>query len=76
MEKNNQKLFHGQWMVHGSKTILQEAAHSKSLFLINSCATNPIASIFKKCQVSWLREPENKEPFDDRVPDSEDYHCG
>ena len=34
-------------MVHGSKTILQEAAHSKSLFLINSCATNPIASIVK-----------------------------
>lgn len=73
---DDKKLFHGQWMVHGSKTILQEAAHSKSLFLINSCATNPVASIFKKCQVSWLYGAGDKEPLDNRVPDSEDYHCG
>ncbi|KAF9454585.1 S-adenosyl-L-methionine-dependent methyltransferase [Macrolepiota fuliginosa MF-IS2] len=74
-EKNGKKLFHGQWLVHGSKTILQEAAHSKSLYLINSCATNPVASIFKKCEVRVLRSDE-KEPHDNRDPRSEDYHCG
>ncbi|KXN86923.1 DNA (cytosine-5)-methyltransferase 1A, partial [Leucoagaricus sp. SymC.cos] len=76
MEKKEQKLFHGQWLVHGSKTILQEAAHSKSLFLINSCHTNPVASIFKKCQIKWLEHPDAKEPSDNRDPRSEDYHCG
>ncbi|KAF5357987.1 hypothetical protein D9756_001474 [Leucocoprinus leucothites] len=74
-EEKKKKLFHGQWLVHGSKTILQEAAHSKSLFLINSCETNPVASIFKKCQIRWL-EIHEKEPLDDRNPRSEDYHCG
>jgi DNA (cytosine-5)-methyltransferase 1 len=74
-EEKGQKLFHGQWLVHGSKTILQEAAHSRSLYLINSCASNPVASIFKKCEVKML-EGDEKEPHDDQNPRAENYHCG
>ncbi|KAG6862076.1 hypothetical protein C0995_007206 [Termitomyces sp. Mi166 len=68
------KMFHGQWFIHGSKTILQETAHSKSLFLLKTCEDNPVASIFKKCNITMLG-PEDTEPPDDSQPDSNDYHC-
>ncbi|KAG6876747.1 hypothetical protein C0993_000724 [Termitomyces sp. T159_Od127] len=68
------KMFHGQWFIHGSKTILQETAHSKSLFLLKSCEDNPAASIFKKCNIKMLG-PEDAEPPDDGQPHSNDFHC-
>lgn len=68
-------MFHGQWYVHGSKTLLQETAHSKSLYLQNQCADNPTASIVKKCNVKML-VPEDEEVADDYSPNSNDFHCG
>ncbi|KAF5380878.1 hypothetical protein D9615_004125 [Tricholomella constricta] len=68
------KMFHGQWFVHGSKTILQETAHSKSLFLLYKCEDNPIASIFKKCKVTMMGS-EDLESIDDGQPDANDFHC-
>ena len=67
-------MFHGQWYSHGSKTILQETAHSKSLFLMNKCEDNPTASIFKKCSVRMIG-PEDVEMLDDGKPDANDFHC-
>lgn len=68
------KMFHGQWYSHGSKTILQETAHSKSLFLMNKCEDNPTASIFKKCNIRMM-SPEDEEILDDHRPDANDFHC-
>ncbi|RDB21087.1 DNA (cytosine-5)-methyltransferase 1A [Hypsizygus marmoreus] len=68
------KMFHGQWYTHGSKTILQETAHSKALYLTNKCEDNPTASIFKKCKITMLGS-EEVEPPDDEQPDSNDFHC-
>lgn len=69
------KMFHGQWFVHGSKTILQETAHSKSLYLMNKCEDNPTASIYMKCKLTMLL-PDDEEIPDDREPESNDFHCG
>lgn len=68
-------MFHGQWYVHGSKTILQETAHSKSLYWTNECGNNPAASIIKKCNIKMLSS-HDEEVLDDRAPDSNDFHCG
>lgn len=69
------KMFHGQWFVHGSKTILQETAHSKSLYLTNKCEDNPAASIYMKCKLTMLL-PDDEVIPDDREPESNDFHCG
>ncbi|KAG6814585.1 hypothetical protein H0H92_000114 [Tricholoma furcatifolium] len=69
------KMFHGQWFIHGSRTTLQETAHSKSLFLLKSCEDNPVASIFKKCNISFM-DSEDAEPVDDGRVDANDFHCG
>jgi DNA (cytosine-5)-methyltransferase 1 len=68
------KMFHGQWYSHGSKTILQETAHSRSLFLMNKCEDNPTASIYKKCKVRMLGL-EEKETLDDGKTDASEFHC-
>ncbi|KAH9483930.1 DNA (cytosine-5)-methyltransferase 4 [Psilocybe cubensis] len=68
------KMLHGVWLSHGSKTILQEAAHSKSLFFLNSCDHIPVNSIFKKCDVNYLK-PGYPEPPDNGAPDATDFHC-
>ena len=31
------KFFHAQWLVHGSKTLLQEASHPRALYWLNEC---------------------------------------
>ncbi|KAG6916653.1 hypothetical protein DXG01_005939 [Tephrocybe rancida] len=68
------KMFHGQWFIHGSKTILQETAHSKSLFLLHTCENNPAASIFKKCNVTMMGLEDGEIP-DNGEPLSNDFHC-
>jgi DNA (cytosine-5)-methyltransferase 1 len=55
--------------------MLQETAHSKSLFLMNKCDDNPAASIFRKCNLKML-VPEDEELPDDGEPNSNDFHCG
>ncbi|KAJ6502172.1 S-adenosyl-L-methionine-dependent methyltransferase [Mycena sanguinolenta] len=56
------KMLHGQWFVHGSRTILQETPHSQELFLLNECDGIPVASIFQKCTVRFLEVGEAEEP--------------
>ncbi|KAI9459440.1 S-adenosyl-L-methionine-dependent methyltransferase [Lactarius psammicola] len=63
-ERKGQQFLHGQWLAHGSKTLLQEAAHSNGLFLMNSCDNIPLASIIQKCNLHWLASDE-KEPSED-----------
>ncbi|TFK42486.1 S-adenosyl-L-methionine-dependent methyltransferase [Crucibulum laeve] len=74
-ECEGEKMFHGQWFIHGSKTLLQEVSHSKALYLTNECEDVPVASIFRLCNLRMLADGE-AEPFDDRDPQSNDFHCG
>ncbi|KAL0066508.1 hypothetical protein AAF712_006551 [Marasmius tenuissimus] len=68
------KKFHGQWYQHGSRTILQETAHSRSLYLLASCDDNRIATIFRKCTVKFL-EPGQNEEHDDKAHLGAEFHC-
>jgi len=69
------RMFHGQWFVHGCKTILQETSHSKALYLLKkSCDSNPISSIFKKCNLTIMKEGDD-ETLDDGNRDANDFHC-
>ncbi|KAL0581108.1 hypothetical protein V5O48_000897 [Marasmius crinis-equi] len=68
------KMFHGQWYQHGSRTMLQETAHSHSLFLLPSCDDNPVTSIFRKCEVRFL-EPGQNEEVDDKSHMATNFHC-
>ncbi|KIK61812.1 hypothetical protein GYMLUDRAFT_260822 [Collybiopsis luxurians FD-317 M1] len=68
------KMFHGQWMEHGSKTLLQEAAHSRGLFLTNACADQHVNSIFCKCDVKLLN-PGELEVVDDESFDGDQFFC-
>jgi DNA (cytosine-5)-methyltransferase 1 len=63
-ERKGQQFLHGQWLAHGAKTLLQEAAHSNGLFLLKSCDSIPLASIIQKCNLHWLA-PDEKEPPED-----------
>ncbi|KAF7363771.1 BAH domain-containing protein [Mycena sanguinolenta] len=56
------KMLHGQWFIHGSRTMLQETPHSQELFLLNECDGIPVASIFQKCTVRFLEVGEAEEP--------------
>ncbi|KAF9495862.1 S-adenosyl-L-methionine-dependent methyltransferase [Pleurotus eryngii] len=70
------KWFHGQWFVHGCKTMLQETAHSQSLFMINECDNNPLSSIFKRCTVKMIVPEEEEVPEVYDEPDSTSFYCG
>lgn len=48
------KLFHGQWLTHSSKTLLQELAHPNELFLLNICDDCPVRSILRRANVTQL----------------------
>ncbi|KAF9535246.1 S-adenosyl-L-methionine-dependent methyltransferase [Crepidotus variabilis] len=71
-----EKMFHGQWFVHGCKTLLQETSHTQALYLLKgSCDSNLISSIFKKCNLIYL-DPGDEEVTDGCGADSNDFHCG
>ncbi|KAA1469421.1 S-adenosyl-L-methionine-dependent methyltransferase [Dentipellis sp. KUC8613] len=53
-EDKGKKWFHGQWLSHSSKTILQEVAHSHRLFLMDICDDIELGSIIKKANVRQL----------------------
>lgn len=75
-EEDGEKLFHGQWYTHGSKTLLQETAHPQSLFLMDACDTDiPLASIFQKCNLHEL-EPGEDEPTDERTDNENNFYHG
>ncbi|KAJ3984503.1 S-adenosyl-L-methionine-dependent methyltransferase, partial [Lentinula detonsa] len=68
------KQFHGRWLEHGSKTFLQETAHSRELFLTNACADAPATSIYRKCDMKFLGLAE-REPEDDTSYEGNSYFC-
>jgi len=63
-EREGQQFLHGQWLAHGSKTLLQEAAHSNGLFLMNTCDDVPLDSIVQKCNLHWLSADSTEPPED------------
>ncbi len=72
---NVEKMFHGLWFSHGSKTLLQETSHSKALYLLGTCDDNLITTIVKKCNFKIMR-PDEEEVEDDGDAKSNDFHCG
>ncbi|EJF66181.1 S-adenosyl-L-methionine-dependent methyltransferase [Dichomitus squalens LYAD-421 SS1] len=59
-----QKLFHAQWLQHGSQTFLQEAAHSRALFWLNECEDLQVECIYSHCNLQpW--PPGEAEPLED-----------
>ncbi|KAG2020168.1 hypothetical protein CC2G_005536 [Coprinopsis cinerea AmutBmut pab1-1] len=69
------KMFHGQWLLHGSRTFIGELSHPGALFVIDSCGDNPINCIFKKCNFKILR-PGDDEPQVHSDPNANEFHCG
>lgn len=66
-------LCHLQWFEHASKTVLQEMAHSRGLFLLMECEDVPVATIFRRVHVDlYIR---GEEPEDDKNPTGEHFHC-
>ncbi|KAG8935978.1 hypothetical protein FRC02_005174 [Tulasnella sp. 418] len=47
--QHGRKKFHARWLVHGSKTVLKEMAHTQELFLTNECDDLYISSIVTHC---------------------------
>ncbi|KAJ4475666.1 hypothetical protein J3R30DRAFT_3405914 [Lentinula aciculospora] len=68
------KKFHGRWLEHGSKTFLQETAHSRGLYLTNTCEDEPASSIYRKCDIKFLGLNE-LEPEDDVNYEGDSYFC-
>ncbi|KII89181.1 hypothetical protein PLICRDRAFT_160365 [Plicaturopsis crispa FD-325 SS-3] len=66
-ESEGKHLFHAQWYSHGSKTLLQEAAHANSLFLLNTCDDIDFNAVHQKCDLRTLAadEDEPREETDD-----------
>ena len=67
--------FHGLWFLHGSRTLLQETAHSNSLYLLNQCADIGVETIYQKANFSILK-PSDQEQEDTSDPDLNNFHCG
>ncbi|TFY78084.1 hypothetical protein EWM64_g5932 [Hericium alpestre] len=63
-ERDGKKWFHGQWYSHGSKTLLQELAHSRSLYIMNLCDDIELSTVIQKCNVVQLAIDE-VEPAED-----------
>jgi DNA (cytosine-5)-methyltransferase 1 len=73
-EEDNKKQIHAQWFTHSSKTILQETADPKELFLINECADVMLSEVLQKAQVRMLG-PEEDEPADEKPDEENDFYC-
>lgn len=58
------KFFHARWLQHGSQTILQETAHSNSLFWLNECDNVPMECIFAHCDLRKLGLGDDEPPDD------------
>lgn len=73
-QDSHEKMFHGRWLEHGSKTFLQEVAHSKALFLTNTCDDVALSSIFQKVKV-WFHRSNQPEPEDDEDDKGHTFFC-
>lgn len=67
--------FHALWFLHGSRTILQETAHSNSLYLLQQCADLEVETIYQKANFSILK-PSDPEQEDTSDPDLNHFYCG
>ncbi|KAJ7632933.1 S-adenosyl-L-methionine-dependent methyltransferase [Roridomyces roridus] len=56
------KKFHGQWLLHGSRTWFEEVAHSEELFLLNDCTDIDVEAIYQRCDVRFLGPSEVEKP--------------
>ncbi|KIJ10522.1 cytosine-5--methyltransferase [Paxillus involutus ATCC 200175] len=71
-ERGNKK-FHGQWLTHSSKSLLQELGHSQALYLmLTDCADIDIDAISQKCNVQEL-DPDAPEPIEADVTKENDF---
>lgn len=55
-QRLSRKMFHGQWYQHGSRLLLQEMAHPRALYLLDSCDSMPLDCIYQKCSVTAVEE--------------------
>lgn len=67
-------MFHGQWYLHGSRTLLNELSHSQALYPVNVCDDQPLDSIYQKAHVTFLSK-DDPEPQDDGSPETNNFHC-
>ncbi|KAI0748472.1 S-adenosyl-L-methionine-dependent methyltransferase [Daedaleopsis nitida] len=69
------KFFHAQWLVHGSKTLLQEASHPRALYWLNECEDLPLECIYSLCNYHSLPPGQVEPPVDDTGGDN-NYFTG
>ncbi|KAF9246401.1 hypothetical protein BU15DRAFT_70495 [Melanogaster broomeanus] len=75
-DKKGNKMFHGQWLTHSSKTVLQELGHSQALYLmLTDCEDIDIDAISQKCNVREL-SPDIPEPVEVNVTEENDFFTG
>ncbi|KAJ6597262.1 S-adenosyl-L-methionine-dependent methyltransferase [Mycena vulgaris] len=72
--RGGEKMFHGQWFLHGSRSVVQEYTHTQELLLLHECDDVAVATIYQKCPVRFLELGEGEEP-DKLDPQVRDYFC-
>ncbi len=73
--KGWRKFFHAQWLVHGSKTLLQEAAHPRALYWLNECDDLGLECIYSACNVTILAHGQ-PEPLEEVTGPENNFFLG
>ncbi|KAI0362522.1 S-adenosyl-L-methionine-dependent methyltransferase [Trametes cingulata] len=69
------KYFHAHWLQHGSQTLLQEAAHPRTLFWLNECEDQLLECIYSHCNLEeW--PVGDASPPEDPEGDVNRFHVG
>lgn len=69
-------MFHGQWLTHSSKTVLQELGHSQALYLmLTDCEDIHIDAISQICSVREL-DLDTPETIDGNASEENDFFTG
>ncbi|KAG9318606.1 hypothetical protein JVU11DRAFT_699 [Chiua virens] len=75
-DERGHKMFHGQWLTHSSKTVLQELGHSQALYLmLTDCEDIDIDAISQKCNEREL-DLDTPEPIDGSASEENDFFTG
>ncbi|KAH7889609.1 S-adenosyl-L-methionine-dependent methyltransferase [Phlebopus sp. FC_14] len=75
-QDKGRKKFHGQWLTHSSKTLLQELGHANALYLmLSDCEDIDIEAISQKCNVRELNE-DALEPEETADTEENDFFSG
>lgn len=69
-KKGNLKMMHIRWLVHASKTILQEAHHPRELFATYDCDLLPVNVIDGACEVRRLDPGDTVPQFSVTCPEN------